>query len=245
MNKVLKPVIPVLLIVLVLSVSAHGQTANETILPKVISVEAPIQPEEAKVSGLGGKVNVRLLIGKDGRVKRIEDAFGPDGICPGVTRPDVVALRNAARKAAENATFSPGTQNGKPVETYILLGFNFRQRETSEDAEGREALRGQGSDPLDKNGLAITKERVLNGKAKKLPAPPYPSAAKAVKASGAVQVHVIIEGTGKIFSAEATSGHPLLRPAAMWAACRAEFTPTLLDGQPIIVSGIVTYNFVR
>ena len=85
---------------------------------------------------------------------------------------------------------------------------------------------------------------VLNGKATNLPKPPYPPAARAVRASGAVSVQVLISETGSVISANAVSGHPLLRPAAVSAARGARFSPTLLSGQPVKVSGVITYNFV-
>ena len=85
---------------------------------------------------------------------------------------------------------------------------------------------------------------VLNGKAISLPKPPYPAAARAVRASGAVSVQVLIDESGRVVSANATGGHPLLRSAAESAARGARFSPTLLSGQPVKVSGIITYNFV-
>lgn len=85
---------------------------------------------------------------------------------------------------------------------------------------------------------------VLNGKATSLPKPPYPPAARAVRASGAVTVQVLIDENGRVVSATATSGHPLLRAAAAAAARGARFSPTMLSGQPVKVTGIITYNFV-
>jgi protein TonB len=85
---------------------------------------------------------------------------------------------------------------------------------------------------------------VLNGKATSLPKPPYPPAARAVRASGAVSVQVLISESGSVISASAVSGHPLLRAAAVQAARGARFSPTMLSGQPVKVSGVITYNFV-
>lgn len=85
---------------------------------------------------------------------------------------------------------------------------------------------------------------VLNGKATGLPKPPYPPAARAVRASGAVSVQVLIDESGNVVSASAVSGHPLLRAAAVEAARAATFSPTYLAGQPVKVSGVITYNFV-
>lgn len=85
---------------------------------------------------------------------------------------------------------------------------------------------------------------VMNGKAVHLVAPSYPAIAKAAKVSGQVQVRVIVDETGQVIRAEAISGHPLLRGAAVMAASQCTFTPTTLGGQPVKVSGIIIYNFV-
>ncbi len=85
---------------------------------------------------------------------------------------------------------------------------------------------------------------VLNGKATSLPKPAYPAAARAVQASGSVSVQVLISESGSVISASAVSGHPLLRAAAVAAARGAHFSPTLLSGQAVKVSGVITYNFV-
>ncbi|HWT02579.1 MAG TPA: energy transducer TonB [Pyrinomonadaceae bacterium] len=85
---------------------------------------------------------------------------------------------------------------------------------------------------------------VLNGKAISLPKPPYPAIAKAARASGTVTVQVTIDESGKVISARAVSGHPLLQQAATQAAYGARFSPTQLSGQPVKVTGVITYNFV-
>jgi protein TonB len=85
---------------------------------------------------------------------------------------------------------------------------------------------------------------VLNGKAISKPQPPYPAIAKAAKAQGTVTVQVVVDESGKVISASAVGGHPLLRAAAVQAARQAKFEPTKLAGKPVKVSGVVTYNFV-
>ncbi|MFM8440175.1 MAG: energy transducer TonB [Acidobacteriota bacterium] len=85
---------------------------------------------------------------------------------------------------------------------------------------------------------------VVNGKARNLVKPPYPAAARAVRASGAVNVQVTIDEDGNVISASAVSGHPLLRAAAVSAARQSKFSPTTLSGQAVKVSGIIIYNFV-
>jgi protein TonB len=84
---------------------------------------------------------------------------------------------------------------------------------------------------------------VLNGKAVSKPAPSYPPIAKAARASGTVTVEILVDESGHVLSATAISGHPLLQQAAVAAAREATFSPTRLSGQPVKVSGVVTYNF--
>jgi protein TonB len=106
---------------------------------------------------------------------------------------------------------------------------------------------GTGDEPPPPKAKPIPKTvsgGVLNGKATSLPKPAYPPAARAVRAGGSVSVQVLISETGSVLSASAVSGHPLLRPAAESAARSAHFSPTLLSGQPVKVSGVITYNFV-
>ena len=52
---------------------------------------------------------------------------------------------------------------------------------------------------------------VINGKATYLPVPAYPAPATALNLQGKVDVQVTIDETGKVISAKAASGHPLLR----------------------------------
>jgi Ca-activated chloride channel homolog len=84
---------------------------------------------------------------------------------------------------------------------------------------------------------------VLNGKAVSKPQPAYPATAKAARVQGTVAVQVVVDERGKVISAQAVGGHPLLRQSAVAAARRSKFSPTLLSGQPVKVSGVITYNF--
>ncbi|MEQ1763378.1 MAG: energy transducer TonB [Pyrinomonadaceae bacterium] len=86
---------------------------------------------------------------------------------------------------------------------------------------------------------------VANGIAIDLPKPPYPPAAIAVQAKGAVSVQVTIDEQGKVISARAASGHILLRKVAEQAAWKARFTPTKLSNVPVKVTGVIVYNFTR
>lgn len=84
---------------------------------------------------------------------------------------------------------------------------------------------------------------VMNGKAIARPQPPYPPIARAARASGTVVVAITVDESGKVISAHAVSGHPLLQQAAVQAAYGWRFSPTLLSGQPVKVTGTITFNF--
>jgi len=85
---------------------------------------------------------------------------------------------------------------------------------------------------------------VINGKATSLPRPVYSAAARAINAQGQVKVKIVIDENGRVVSADAVSGHPLLRNAAESAARQARFSPTLLSGEPISITGTIVYNFI-
>lgn len=85
---------------------------------------------------------------------------------------------------------------------------------------------------------------VLLAKIINMPKPAYPIIAKQARASGAVNVQILIDETGNVISAHAVNGHPMLIHAAEEAARHARFTPTLLSNQPVKVQGVIIYNFV-
>lgn len=85
---------------------------------------------------------------------------------------------------------------------------------------------------------------VLEGKAVSLPRPIYSEMAKRIRLQGPVTVQVLIDETGKVVSAKAVNGHPLLAVEATRAALQARFSPTKLGDQAVKVSGVITYNFL-
>ncbi|HSL52930.1 MAG TPA: energy transducer TonB [Pyrinomonadaceae bacterium] len=82
---------------------------------------------------------------------------------------------------------------------------------------------------------------MLNGKAIYLPVPEVPSG----EATGVVLVAVLVDEQGAVVEAKAVSGPQHLQAAAVAAARLARFSPTLLMGEPVRVSGTLSYNFVR
>ncbi len=86
-------------------------------------------------------------------------------------------------------------------------------------------------------------EGVLVGSAIRKVKPAYPQIARAVRASGPVQVQVTISEEGSVIGAVVLNGHPTLRAAALDAARQWVFSPTKLSNVPVKVQGILTFNF--
>ncbi|HTF38445.1 MAG TPA: energy transducer TonB, partial [Blastocatellia bacterium] len=84
---------------------------------------------------------------------------------------------------------------------------------------------------------------VFQGSATKRVAPEYPQDAKAARIFGSVVVEVTVNEAGKVISARSISGPVELRGAAVDAARRWEFRPTMLSGTPVKVIGTITFNF--
>jgi TonB family protein len=87
-------------------------------------------------------------------------------------------------------------------------------------------------------------DEVEFGKVLEMPKPNYPPIARAAHASGTVEVQVLIGLDGTVTAAAAISGHPLLQAAAVGAARQTRFTPPKINGQPVMVAGVLQYNFV-
>jgi TonB family protein len=225
-----------LMIILVLAASVSALAQNET--PKVIRggvlngkavrLPKPEYPAAAKAAGVGGIVQVAVVIDENGSIESAnavrnekEETEEPSQISDAKA-----ALRAAAEDAALKAQFSPTLLSGNPVKVSGVITYNF----VRDGDSGGEARTIQGD--------------VLNGKAIELPDPEYPPAGTAVGAAGTVSVKVTVDEGGNVISATAISGHPLLRAAAVDAARRARFSPTLLNGEPVKISGVITYNFV-
>ena len=86
---------------------------------------------------------------------------------------------------------------------------------------------------------------VLAGMAIRKPQPVYPQAARMAGVEGTVVVEVTIDEQGHVIAAHAVSGPPMLLDASVQAAGRWEFTPTLLSGVPVQVTGTIQFNFRR
>lgn len=73
--------------------------------------------------------------------------------------------------------------------------------------------------------------------------PIYPQTAARLSISGRVVVDIVLDTDGKVVSAKANSGPPILKQAAEEAAARSKFKPATYKGAPIKSKGYVSYSF--
>lgn len=73
--------------------------------------------------------------------------------------------------------------------------------------------------------------------------PTYPATARSARVTGKVTVFLMVDEKGAVAAVERTDGPALLRGAAEDAARRWKFRPTIVNGQPVRVSGFINFNF--
>lgn len=118
------------------------------------------------------------------------------------------------------------------------LGFEAKSVNSSKELE---AIQKQFSPP----GDSSTSLGILNGKAVSLPRPEYPMGVLGPRASGTVSVFVEVDEQGNVSSVrDVCQGPPDLTAATIKAVRKARFSPTIVSGQPVKVTGFVQYNFV-
>jgi tetratricopeptide (TPR) repeat protein len=122
------------------------------------------------------------------------------------------------------------------LDRYSCLLQKTGRQEQARMLEDRSSSSARGPAPV--TGL------VSNGRAIRMPKPPYPDEARAARVSGNVLVRVVIDETGRVIRACAMEGPPLLMRVSETAAYSAVFTPTRVNDQPVKVTGQINYNFV-
>jgi protein TonB len=83
--------------------------------PRAGTAPLPPYPPEARREGIEGKVRLRVFIGRDGRVRRVEILSDPGA-----------GLGDAAKRAMQDQLWLPALgQSGKPVDAVIVYTYNF------------------------------------------------------------------------------------------------------------------------
>lgn len=89
----------------------------------------------------------------------------------------------------------------------------------------------------------LTNVGSLVDKATQRVSPSYPSIARTARVTGIVTVYVEVDEQGGVAAVSRTDGPQLLKQAAVDAARKWKFKPTVVDGKPVRVRGYINFNF--
>jgi protein TonB len=92
--------------------------------------------------------------------------------------------------------------------------------------------------PIQQSAVELVEASVI-----KMVKPVYPPGARAIGASGKVDVRIVISETGRVIEATAISGHVLLRKAAVDAALQWVFKPGTRNGAPARTESVIPFIF--
>jgi len=213
-----------------------------TLVAPVLEAEAPPEPEIRKPTQRQTSDAPSNIITRTDAFSSIERTTEPPDNTKG--QKGVQSWVKNARLASEN--LNPSGQSSLPRNNEPGEGLKVNNNSSEKEVEPPVMTKPTPKPPVEqprKDRITMVTGGVVNGKAISLVKPQYSPAAKAVKASGAVNVQVVIDEKGSVISASAVSGHLLLRKSAEDAARASKFTPTLLTGQPVKVTGVIIYNF--
>lgn len=193
-------------------------------------------PQSAIDAEIAGTVVMGIRLDETGTPTKavlMSGPMWPCGTTPGKALEDLSAtLANTMMKLR----FSPAMTNGKPAGADISLTLQLNNPKLVPKPLEIDPATGK---PLPRT----VSGGVLNGKASSLPVPTYPALAKQNRDSGSVTIQILVDEKGVVTRAGGLSGSPTLQFAAREAACEAKFPPTKLQGRPVMLSGVLTYNF--
>lgn len=204
--------LPWIILFVATAVSAQTKYGGPILNGKAVSLPSPEYPAAARAIAAGGNVRVAVVVGKNGLVKSAKAVSGHP------------LLRVPAENAAFKAQFKPFTILDRQFEIRGLLLYRF----TAGNSSGFPVT----------TKIETLNTPILNGAAVSLPKPKYPKAASDNCITGLVEVKVSINESGRIISAVAVRGNPVLRKPAVDAAKAARFSR-----KPQRKSGYLVYNF--
>ncbi len=212
---------------------SHVEIRSQEQRPKIVSQPTFNLSPEAAAAGIDGLIGVSLTIDKTGNVKKVVIHGGPGWPCKDPSPPGQIDIvREEVKKQLMATMFEPPLKDGKPKEIDVSLQFAvgeaYRRAVTEEEGKQRAA-----------SGIKVVAAGIINGRAIRLAKPVNRGM------SGIVTVAVTIDEQGNVTNAGAVNGHRFLQQSARDAACNSKFSPTILHGTPVRVTGIISYNFSR
>jgi TonB family protein len=162
-----------------------------------------------------------------------------------------VTTRNSSAPAAnENTRANAPAAVTNPPSAHTATANNATKQSSAASANNEAQAKPDSSTNEDKSESAtpVARQQVvavgsLTERATQRVAPSYPQTARNARIAGTVTVYVIVDERGMVRDVQNATGPDLLRGAALDAARRWRFQPTYINGQPVRVSGFITFNF--
>lgn len=174
-------------------------------------------------------------------------------------RPTVVATQPAANTSAPSKSASAAPAKGGQRSDDSAKKSSKKQQQTQAAANATTAAAAPannaqppaqqpaaaGQQPADaaRAGGAPVAVGSLAPRAKQKVSPTYPTIARAARVTGVVTVYIVVNEKGEVETVQKLEGPLQLQQAAADAARRWRFNPTVIDGQPVRVTGYLSFNF--
>ncbi|MFN0278390.1 MAG: energy transducer TonB [Pyrinomonadaceae bacterium] len=226
-----------LLFLVIFAVGTMSQTPQADADPVLQGSATYKLPQSAIDAEIDGKVTLSVHVDKTGKPTKAVLVTGLIWPCGKMPTKAMDEISKTLSETVMKLQFSPAIKNNKPISKDFGLSITLKNPKVNSEPVEKDPTTGK---PKAKQITA----GVLNGKATSLPKPDYPGEAKVIRAGGAVPVQVLFDEAGKVIRAGAVGGHPMLQLPARESACGAKFEPVSLEGKPIKVTGVITYNFV-
>lgn len=167
------------------------------------------------------------------------------------TRIETVSTKGNRSGNSPQSSPASGSQLSSHVTNTTTTQANAKSKPSSTAPDKSIASTPQGEAVKNQAGNDSKKESgpvdvgSLFTKATERRSPNYPQIAKSAGIVGVVKVYVVVDENGAVAAVQSTDGPVLLRKAAEDAARRWKFNPTVVDGQPVRISGYINFNFTN
>ncbi|MFL6228916.1 MAG: energy transducer TonB [Pyrinomonadaceae bacterium] len=216
-----------------------SEMAFDSKVIKGVPFSADAVTESVQLLGDGNRIthssSAKLYRDTEGRTRREQSLGGVGALAASGETPQTVFINDPI--AGTNYILNTESRTAQKAMQF------FFKREGGEPAGAKAEGNYTFTRKAPEGATAVISGGRINSKAQKPVQPTYPAVARAAGAQGSVDVEVVIDEQGKVESAKAVSGHELLREASVDAARQWVFSPTLLQGKPVKVKGVISFEF--
>ena len=213
---------------LILAVCLTTHVVAQDSDPRILSEPYFNLSDEAIAAGIDGAYRANLSIDSAGNVRGVRLYGEPAWPCGTSPERELKSVKTAVEDHLKLVKFSPAMNNGKPRESDVMLDFVI----------GDAFKRATPPDEAQKGLPRVIKAGIVNGRAISLVKP-----FNNVRVKGGATVQVLIDEQGAVVKAGLLTGNPLHSKGSREAVCASKFSPTLVDGKPVRVTGVITYIY--